>query len=379
MPLVHSPAMRTDSRHDPDFDARMMQRALRLAARGQGFVEPNPMVGCVLTRGGRIVGEGRHRRFGGPHAEVLALRAAGSAARGATAYVTLEPCCYHGKTPACTDALIAAGVARVVAAMTDPNPRVRGRGARLLRAAGVDVQLGLLRDEAERLNAPFVKLVKTGRPWVILKWAQSLDGAIATAGGDSKWISDAACRAHAHRTRGRVDAIVVGVNTVLRDDPELTCRAGGPRRIAARVVLDSNLRTPPRSKLVRTAKKTPTWIVAADSASKSSETRLERVGCRIVRIKKRGNSIDPARLLDLFGEAGIANVLVEGGSKVLGAFLSRGLADEAHIYTAPILIPGDAALRPLGGAAITRIGDATPLHIVEQQRIGSGIFTRALV
>ncbi|GMU84291.1 MAG: riboflavin biosynthesis protein RibD [Planctomycetota bacterium] len=362
-----------------EFDAQMMRRALRLAARGQGSVEPNPMVGCVLVRSGRVVGEGWHKRFGGPHAEVFALRSAGAAARGATAYVTLEPCCYHGKTPACTDALIKAGVSRVVAAMTDPNPRVRGRGAKLLRAAGIDVELGLLREEAETLNAPFTKLVKTGRPWVILKWAQSLDGAIATASGDSKWISDEACRAHAHKTRGRVDAIVVGVNTVLRDDPELTCRVGRPRRVAVRVVLDSKLRTPMRSKLVRTARETPTWIVTTAAAAKPAVSRLEKAGCRIVRVGKQRDSVDPAALLDHIGESGFANVLVEGGAQVHGAFLSRGLADEVHIYTAPILIPGRDALRPIGGDSLDRVRDATSLRIVEQRHIGSYTFTRGLL
>lgn len=362
-----------------EFDARMMRRALRLAARGQGAVEPNPMVGCVLVRSGRVVGEGWHKRFGGPHAEVFALRSAGAGARGATAYVTLEPCCYHGKTPACTDALIQAGVSRVVAAMTDPNPRVRGRGVRVLRAAGIDVELGLLREEAETLNAPFTKLVRTGRPWVILKWAQSLDGAIATHTGDSKWISDEACRAHAHRTRGRVDAIVVGVNTVLRDDPELTCRVGRPHRVAVRVVLDSKLRTPMRSKLVRTARETPTWIVTAAAGAASAASRLEKAGCRVVRVGGRRDSVDPAALLDLFGESGFANVLVEGGSQVLGAFQSRGLADEVHIYTAPILVPGDHATRPIGGQGVERIRDATAVRIMEQRRIGTSMFTRGLV
>lgn len=361
-----------------EIDAEMMRRALRLAARGQGSVEPNPMVGCVLVRSGRVVGEGWHKRFGGPHAEVFALRTAGAAARGATAYVTLEPCCYHGKTPACTDALIKAGVSRVVAAMTDPNPRVRGRGAKLLRAAGIDVELGLLRDEAEALNAPFTKLVRTGRPWVILKWAQSLDGAIATASGDSKWISDEACRAHAHKTRGRVDAIVVGVNTVLRDDPELTCRVGQPRRVAVRVVLDSKLRTPMRSKLVRTARETPTWIVTTVAAS-SAAYRLERSGCRVVRTSSQRDSVDLGALLDHIGESGFANVLVEGGSQVHGAFLSRGLADELHIYTAPILIPGRDALRPIGGDSLDRVRDATALRIFEQRRIGPCTFTRSLL
>ena len=202
---------------------------MALAVRGQGAVEPNPMVGCVLVRGGRVVGEGWHKRFGGPHAEVEALRAAGRAARGATAYVSLEPCCHFGKTPPCTDALIAAGVSRVVAAMRDPFPKVRGRGRRLLEAAGIKVGMGLCEAEAMRLNAPYLKRQRTGRPWVILKWAQSVDGRIATRTGDSKWISSEDSRAQAHDLRGRVDAVIVGVGTVRADDPLLTCRHGRPR------------------------------------------------------------------------------------------------------------------------------------------------------
>ncbi|RMF74303.1 MAG: bifunctional diaminohydroxyphosphoribosylaminopyrimidine deaminase/5-amino-6-(5-phosphoribosylamino)uracil reductase RibD, partial [Planctomycetota bacterium] len=274
-----------------------MRIALRTARRGLGRVEPNPPVGCVLVRGGRELARGFHRYFGGPHAEVDALRRAGNA-RGATAYVTLEPCCYHGKTPPCTQALIAAGIRRVVAAVRDPNPRVSGRGLALLRRAGLQVDVGVLADEAEALIAPFRKLTKTGRPWVIAKWAQSLDGRIATRTGDSRWISDVAARTHAHRTRARVDAIIIGARTAGIDDPLLTARLARPRRVAARVVLDPNLRTPTNGRLVRTAGNFPTWICCDASASKRRRAELLDAGCRIITLARRGDgSFRLARLL----------------------------------------------------------------------------------
>ena len=229
-----------------------MRRALELAAQGQGAVEPNPMVGCVIARGAEILGEGWHRRFGGAHAEVEALKLAGERARGATVYVTLEPCCHHGKTPPCTRAILDAGVARVVAAMPDPFPQVAGGGLAELRAAGIEVQSGVLEEEARKLNAPYLKLLSTGRPWIIAKWAMTLDGKIATAAGDSRWISCLDSRSIVHQLRGRVDAIVVGRGTAAADDPLLTARPPGPRT-AMRIVVDTRASLSPQSQLVRTA------------------------------------------------------------------------------------------------------------------------------
>ena len=209
---------------DPELDALFMGRALELAARGQGFVEPNPMVGCVIVKNGGVVGEGWHRKFGGPHAEIEALRSAGNQARGATAYVTLEPCAHHGKTPPCAEALIAAGIARVICSQRDPFEKVSGRGIAALEAAGISVTVGVMEADARRLNAPYLKLVQTGRPWVIAKWAMTLDGKIATATGDSRWISGEASRAVVQQLRGRMDAIIVGHGTAVRDDPLLIAR-----------------------------------------------------------------------------------------------------------------------------------------------------------
>lgn len=349
-------------------DESFMRRALTLATRGRGFVEPNPMVGCVIVRGERIVGEGYHRKFGGPHAEVHALRDAGPAARGATCYVTLEPCCHFGKTPPCTDALIAAGVKRVVVAMRDPFPKVRGKGCRSLQRAGIKVSVGLLEDEALRLNAPYLKLQKHGRPWVTLKWAQSLDGKIATRTGDSKWISGEESRAEAHRIRGRIDAVIVGVNTVIRDDPQLTCRHGRPGRVAARVVIDPKLRIPSRSKLVRTAGACPV-VVATDRELMAGRRAkaLGRAGVELIGLKRdRAGDLDLGALLDEFGRRGKTNVMVEGGGRTLGAFHDAGLADEAVVFVAPRLIGGREAVSPLSGpgpALMEQLGEPAGIEI----------------
>lgn len=357
-----------------------MRRALALAKRGLGRVEPNPMVGCVLVRRGDVVGEGWHRRYGGPHAEIEALRRAGPRARGSTAYVTLEPCRHTGKTPPCTDALLAAGVARVVAAVHDPEPTVSGGGAAIMRSRGIAVDVGCCGDEATALAAPFLKLKRAGRPWVILKWAQSLDGKIATREGDSRWISDEASRAHAHRTRGRVDAVVVGVGTVLADDPMLTCRVGRPRRVATRVVLDAQLRTPSRAALVRTARQAPTWVVCGSTAPSRRRAALERAGVMVVDLPQRDGCIALPALLDFFGAASMTNVLVEGGGRVLGAFADAGLADEVHVYVAPRLIGGAGAVGPLhargAGAVAEALSFATPPTVT---RTGDGLFVRGVI
>ncbi len=357
-------------------DEKFMRLALRLAARGRGRVEPNPMVGCVVVRNRRIIGRGYHRRFGGPHAEVEALRSCDGGAAGATVYVTLEPCCFFGKTPACTDALRAAKVGRVVAAMQDPNPRVNGRGLAILRKAGIRTALGTLGDEAAALNAPFIKLVRQRRPWVILKWAQSLDGKIATAGGESKWITDEVMRAHAHRIRGRVDAIIVGRHTVQTDDPLLTCRAGRPGRIAVRVVLDSKLRISPDSQLVRTAREVPTWIFCAVGAPLVRAKRLGSAGCVVHRVPSDAagaGGVSLPAVLDVLGAAEMTNVLVEGGGAVLGRFFDQHLADEVCLYVAPRLIGGRTAPGALNAKGVSTMKGAVALVPADGfKRLGSG-------
>ncbi len=356
-----------------DFDHACMKQALRLARRSEGRVEPNPMVGCVIARGKRVLGTGYHRRFGGPHAEVNALAACSVSPRGATAYITLEPCCYHGKTPPCTTALLDAEIGRVVVATTDPNPSVSGRGITTLRRAGVRVDTRLLTKEANDLIAPFRKLVTRGRPWVILKWAQSLDGKIATRTGDAQWISDENCRAHAHRTRGRVDAIIVGSGTVRLDDPLLTCRVGRPRRSATRVVINSNLRTPINAKLIRTAREFPTWFFAARTAAAKHVRRFEEHGCRVTRVPATATGVSLPSVLAALGRAGMTNVLVEGGGRLLGAFFDKHLVDEYHVYVAPCLIGGREAIGPLDGLGPRRVSDGLQMSAhVRPRTLGSG-------
>ncbi|HPP52060.1 MAG TPA: bifunctional diaminohydroxyphosphoribosylaminopyrimidine deaminase/5-amino-6-(5-phosphoribosylamino)uracil reductase RibD, partial [Thermoguttaceae bacterium] len=263
-----------------ELDRRYMERALELARLGQGWVEPNPMVGCVIAHGPEVVGEGWHQRFGGAHAEVEALREAGQRARGATLYVTLEPCCHQGKTPPCTEAILAAGVQRVVAAMKDPFPQVAGQGLRRLAEAGLEVHCGLLEAEARRLNAPYLKLIQTGRPWVIAKWAMTLDGKLATRTGQSRWISGPESRALVHQLRGRVDAVLVGSRTAALDDPLLTARPPGPRT-AVRIVVDGRARLASESQLVRTARQAPVLVAAGPEAAAVDLRRLESAGCEV--------------------------------------------------------------------------------------------------
>ncbi len=340
-------------------DLYWMRRALAEAERGRGRVEPNPMVGAVVVREGRAVGVGHHESFGGPHAEVLALRRAGDAARGSTLYVTLEPCCHHGKTPPCTDAVLAAGVARVVVATGDPFPRVAGGGLTVLRKAGLGVEVGLDGDRARGLNAPYLKRLATGLPYVTAKWAMTLDGKIATAGGDSAWISGPRSRALVHETRGRMDAILVGIGTALADDPRLTARPPGPRT-PARVVLDSSARLPPHGRLAATARDVPVRVAVTGRAPADRRAALAALGCEILAFPGDGPvPVEP--LLRELGRLGATNVLVEGGSRVLGAFFEARQIDEVDVYLAPIVEGGAHAFTPVAGAGVARMADALRL------------------
>lgn len=351
-----------------------MRRALELAERGCGAVEPNPLVGAVLVRAGQVVGEGWHEKFGQPHAEVNALAHAGEAARGATCYVTLEPCCHFGKTPPCTDALIRAGVACVVAALEDPFPKVAGQGAQVLREAGIPIRFGLCAAEARRQNAPYLKLLATGRPYVHAKWAMTLDGKIATRSGDSKWISNEASRRLVHELRGRMDAIVVGIGTGLADDPLLTARPPGPR-LATRIILDSRARLPVHSQLVRTARQIPTLLVTAADTPMSVLNPLLAAGCQVqtVPVDARGR-LDVLPLLAGLGQQRMTNVLVEGGAEVLGSFLHAGAIDEVHVFIAPKLLGGSAAKTPFGGPDKDLIAQALTLRDTRVAMIDGDVY-----
>ncbi|MCS6976926.1 MAG: bifunctional diaminohydroxyphosphoribosylaminopyrimidine deaminase/5-amino-6-(5-phosphoribosylamino)uracil reductase RibD [Gemmatales bacterium] len=337
-----------------------MREALLLAERGRGYVEPNPLVGAVVVREGRIVGSGWHQRFGGPHAEIYALEAAGESARGATLYVTLEPCCHHGKTPPCTDAILKAGISRVVAAMSDPFPEVAGKGIAILKEHGVPVEVGILSAEAEELNAPYLKLVRSGRPYVIAKWAMSLDGRIATATGDSRWISGEESRRKAHEVRGRVDGILVGIGTVLADDPLLTARPPGPRT-ACRIILDSCLRLPLTSRLVQTVREAPVLVFHEPQADAESKRRLEAAGCECLPLRQWGRREAIGLILDELGRRRFTNILVEGGAEVLGSFVETRQVDELMVFVAPMIVGGRSALGPVGGRGAATLREALRL------------------
>jgi diaminohydroxyphosphoribosylaminopyrimidine deaminase/5-amino-6-(5-phosphoribosylamino)uracil reductase len=358
------------SREDVDW----MRRALAEAEQGRGAVEPNPMVGAVVVRDDRAVGIGHHQRFGGPHAEVFALERAGEAAVGATLYVTLEPCCHHGKTPPCTDAILAAGIARVVAAVGDPFPRVAGGGVAALEGAGVRVEVGCEADAARELNAPYWKRLSTGRPYVTAKWAMTLDGKTAVASGDSRWISSDESRRLVHDLRGRMDAIVVGVGTVDADDPRLTVRPPGPR-CPVRIVLDSSGRLPMGSELVRTAPELPVLVAVTDRAPAERRERLGAAGCEVVAFTGTG-PVPLGPLLDELGRRAMTNILVEGGGRVLGSFMDGGHLDAVEVYVAPIVEGGDHPRTAVRGRGRSVMSDSPRLKDVAIDRVGDDVQIR---
>jgi diaminohydroxyphosphoribosylaminopyrimidine deaminase/5-amino-6-(5-phosphoribosylamino)uracil reductase len=358
---------------DASLNESEMRRALALAERGRGCVEPNPLVGAVvLDARGERVGEGWHERFGEAHAEVRALVAAGDRARGGTLIVTLEPCCHWGKTPPCTEAVLRSGVSRVVAAMLDPFPKVAGGGLAQLRDAGLEVIVGVDEATARRLNAPYLKLLRTGRPWVHVKWAMSLDGKIATRSGDSRWISGEESRRRVHELRGRVDGIVVGRGTVVADDPLLTARPLGPR-VATRIILSASGKLPEACQLRSTARQTPVLVFTA-------ETNRERLagwaadGCEVVGLLPSDSGLSIDAVLAELGRRRMTNVLVEGGAGVLGAFLDANCADECHVFIAPKIIGGDTAPGPVKGTGIDRIADALQLRDLEIATSGNDVY-----
>jgi diaminohydroxyphosphoribosylaminopyrimidine deaminase/5-amino-6-(5-phosphoribosylamino)uracil reductase len=352
-------------------DERMMARALMLAERGLFTTQPNPRVGCVIAHGDTIVGEGWHVRAGEPHAEPIALRAAGDRARGATAYVTLEPCAHHGRTPPCADALIKAGVARVIAATSDANPKAVGGLARL-HAAGIEVAVGLKKHEARALNAGFFSRIERGRPWVRVKIAASLDGRTALANGESKWITSAAARDDVQRWRARSSAILTGIGTELADDPRLTVRLDADHVAPLRVILDSTLRTPPDSHVLDGEE--PTLIIHAHGA-KPSDRRFDRVD--LLGIDGENGRLDLAAVVAELARREVNELQVEAGPILSGAFLAAGLADELLLYLAPKLL-GDTAQPMARLPALPALADAATMTLVEQSTCGPDLRLRLL-
>ena len=355
-----------------------MRLALELARQGEGAVEPNPMVGCVLIRDGVVIGKGYHAEFGGPHAEVNAIKDArrqGNRVDGASALVTLEPCSHFGKTGPCSQRLIDEGVSEVVIGHLDPFPEVSGNGIAHLRAAGIRVHVGVLEDECRQLNLPYLTRVEKKRPWVIAKWAMTVDGRIATSTGDSRWISSSESRQHVQNLRGRVDGILVGINTVLQDDPMLNARPADParvKRLATRIVLDSRLRIPLDSKLVQTCKEFPVHVFTKDEFEPGRKQELVSLGCEV-------SMVDPTageplcQMLNRLADEGMTNVLVEGGASVLGSFFEADLVDEVQLFVGPSVVGDSAAPGPVNGPALSRLADAKSLELVETDRIGNDL------
>ncbi len=350
-----------------------MQRALRLARQGEGAVEPNPMVGCVIVRDGQVIGEGYHERWGGLHAERQALANCPEdvALEGATWYVTLEPCCHTGKTPPCTDAVLAARPRRVVVAMRDPFPKVDGGGLQRLRQAGVEVHLGVCQKEAETLNAPYLKRVREGRPWVIAKWAMTLDGRIATATGHSQWISCEASRAAVHRLRGRCDAVIVGGGTAEADNPTLTARPPGPRT-PARIVVSPRGRLSLDSNLVKTLDQGPVRLFT--SAAETVVAPLREAGVDVVALEGDTPGDHLHMVLDHCGAAGMTNVLVEGGGKLLGTLFDVDAIDEYHVFIAPKVVGGKDAISPLGGLGRIHVYDSPEFEPCQIRQIDQDVY-----
>jgi diaminohydroxyphosphoribosylaminopyrimidine deaminase / 5-amino-6-(5-phosphoribosylamino)uracil reductase len=366
------------------FDEQLMRRAIALAHRGEGHVEPNPMVAAVIAvasgkgPGGGIIAEGWHASFGGPHAEVAAISTAGAAARGGTLAVTLEPCCHHGKTPPCAAAIIAAGISRVVVGTRDPFPAVNGGGIDELRRAGIEVRVGVCEAEARRLIAPFRRLVEQQRPWLIAKWAMSLDGRVATADGESRWISSESSREIVHQLRGRMDGIVCGIGTALADDPLLTARPAGPRQ-PLRIVLDSMARLPLDSRLVRTAREVPLLVAAGPTAPADRLRELEAAGCEIWQSSTPNRPEWLHELLLELGSRRLTNVLVEGGPTVLGSLADAQAIDEVWAFIAPTIISGAASPPPIAGAGIASLASAASIEVEHVDHPGGDLLVRGVV
>lgn len=358
-------------------EVKYMAEALALASLGLGRTSPNPAVGCLIVKDGRVIGRGWHRKAGTPHAEIHALKEAGQEARGASLFVTLEPCSHHGRTPPCADAVIAAGIKRVVAAMADPNPKVAGRGLERLRKAGVEVQVGVLEHEARRLNEVFIKYITDGLPFVWLKSAMTLDGKTATRAGDSRWVTGEDARREVHQLRDRLDAIMVGVGTVLADDPQLTCRVPGGRD-PIRVIVDSLARTPSEAALFRTGSPAPTLIAITAAAHPERVRALEKAGAEILVLESQpdGRVSLPSLLRRLAGRE-IASILLEGGHSLNASAIQDGLADKAWFFIAPKIVGGAAAPGPVGGQGAARMSGALNWRFGDIRMVGDDLLVEA--
>jgi diaminohydroxyphosphoribosylaminopyrimidine deaminase/5-amino-6-(5-phosphoribosylamino)uracil reductase len=362
-------------------DEQFMQEALALAAQARGRTSPNPMVGSVVVKDGRVVGRGYHARAGAPHGEVVALADAGHQAQGATLYSTLEPCCHLNKrTPPCTKAIIAAGIRRVVAAMRDPNPLVSGKGLEELRQAGIDVKLPVLETEAAALNEVFITYITTKRPFVLLKVAASLDGKIATVTGESRWITNERSRLLVHQLRDQVDGIMVGINTVLRDDPLLTTRLpGGGGRDPMRIILDTRLRLPCEARVLTASPTACTLIATTPEASREKRLQLEAAGAQVLVIEGEGPGVPLRPLMEQLGAMQVTSILLEGGGELHSAALRAGIVDKVWYFLAPKLIGGRTAPPAIGGQGFARLEEAVTLERMQVRQLDDDLLIEGYV
>jgi diaminohydroxyphosphoribosylaminopyrimidine deaminase / 5-amino-6-(5-phosphoribosylamino)uracil reductase len=360
-------------------DKKFMRMALRLAEKARGRTSPNPMVGAVVVKNGRAIASGFHRKAGGPHAEAVALRKAGKSAKGATLYVTLEPCSHSNKrTPPCSPLVVSSGIRRVVTAMIDPNPKVSGGGVKTLRKAGIEVKTGVLEGEATKLNEAFIKHITTGMPFVTLKIAQTLDGKIATSSGESKWITGEEARLEGRRLRDSHDAILVGINTVLNDDPSLTTRIPGGRD-PIRVIVDSSLRTPVSAKVITQKSAAKTYIAAIENASKDKLVNLLDAGAEIILGKGKDRRVDLKQLLKTLGSFGVTSLLIEGGAEINAAALKAKIVDKIVLFVAPLLMTGRDSLCAIGGVSPEKLSRAIQLKDVTMKMVGNDLMLQGYI
>ena len=353
---------------DMEQDRQYMKMALELAQKGMGFTAPNPMVGAVIVKNGRIIGQGYHRKYGGLHAEREALAACTEEPKGASIYVTLEPCCHYGKQPPCVNAILEAGIRRVIIGSSDPNPLVAGKGIRILKDHGIEVTENILKEECDKLNEAFFYYIQNKKPYVVMKYAMTMDGKIAAYTGESKWVTGEAARIHVQEQRLKYTGIMVGVGTVLADDPMLTCRLENSRN-PVRIICDSHLRTPLTSKIVRTAKTIPT-ILASSSKDQQKIKNYEELGCQVLYVPEKNGHIDLNRLMEILGATKIDSILLEGGGSLNWSALESGIVQKVQTYIAPKLFGGEEAKTPVEGKGFPDPASAVLLKNSEMIRLG---------
>jgi len=352
---------------------KYMRLALELAEKGRGRTSPNPMVGAVIVKKNRIIGQGYHKRAGFPHAEIVALRQAKAEAEGGTIYVNLEPCCHYGKTPPCTDAIIKSRVKKVVIGMKDPNPLVSGKGIKILKKAGIEISDGILEEECRRLNEAYIKFIKSEKPFVTLKVGESIDGKIATRRGESRWITCKKSREFVHKLRNESDAIMVGINTIIKDNPRLTSRLKSIKgKNPKRIIVDSFLKIPLKAKVLN-SNDADTYIVTTKDASKRKRSLLQKKGIKILLINKKQGRVDLQKLMVELGKLNITSLLIEGGGEINASALKEGLVDKAMFFISPIIIGGKEAPSPVGGEGFLFLKDAKSLKNIMVKRVDQDI------